>query len=105
MAKRKTIAMGKKVSFPDRVDPMLATLVEKVSNDPKYLYEVKWDGYRIIAFVRKGKVVLHSRKGLNYNSKYPPLVEALENLPHDAVFDGEVVVLNEKGLPDFDALQ
>jgi bifunctional non-homologous end joining protein LigD len=106
MAKAKHVKMpGKKAPFPGQVEPMLARLVEKVQNDDAYVYEVKWDGYRIISFVRKGKAVLHSRSGLDYTGKYLPVADELKNLKHDAVLDGEVVVLNEKGIPDFDALQ
>src|SRR5437868_4431551 len=84
---------------------MLATLSEKVLNDDAYIYEVKWDGYRIISFIKNGKIVLHSRKGLYYHSKYLPIVKALEEVKRKAVLDGEVVVLNERGIPDFDKLQ
>ena len=84
---------------------MLCTLTKEVIEDEKYLYELKWDGYRIISFVQKGKVRMDSRSALDYTLKYPILSQALRSLGHDLVVDGEVVVFNEEGRPDFDALQ
>ena len=86
-------------------EPMQATRIEQPFNDPGFLYEVKWDGYRIISRKEKRKVKLYSRKGLDYTAKYPEIAAALSHLPHNAVIDGEVVVLNHEGKPDFDALQ
>ncbi len=96
---------GKKRPFPSRIEPMLCTLEETISNNPVYLYEIKWDGYRILSFKNRSRVTLHSRKSLDYSSKYPPVAEAIKHLRHSCVLDSEVVVLNSKGLPDFDALQ
>jgi bifunctional non-homologous end joining protein LigD len=90
---------------------MLCTLVREPPDMPGYLYEVKWDGYRIIAFIRKGSagrpgsVRMDSRGGLDYTKRYPPVSEALAGLRHDLILDGEVVVFNDEGIPDFDALQ
>jgi len=96
---------GKKQPMPSAISPMLCTLTKEVPDDPEYLYEIKWDGYRILSFVGKGKVRMHSRSALDYTKKYPVLTESLQKLGHDAVIDGEVVVFNEEGVPDFDALQ
>lgn len=91
--------------MPDRIDPMLCSLVKEMPSLPDYLFEVKWDGYRIVSYVKSGKVRMDSRSGLNYTAKYPPVERALKSLRHDVVIDGEVVVFNEEGKPDFDALQ
>lgn len=96
---------GKKEAMPVSVSPMLATLTKNPLDDPKYLYEIKWDGYRIIAYADGKKVRLDSRSTLDYTQKYPPVVKALKELKHKMVLDGEVVVFNEEGKPDFDALQ
>jgi bifunctional non-homologous end joining protein LigD len=96
---------GVKSKIPASVAPMLCTLTKEVLQDDKYLYELKWDGYRIISYVEKGKVKMNSRSSLNYTHKYPVVAKALAALNHDIVLDGEVVVFNEEGLPDFDALQ
>jgi len=91
--------------MPKRIDPMLCTLTKEVIQDGSYLFEVKWDGYRIISFVESGKVHMDSRSGLDYTAKYPNIAEALRALKHDVILDGEVVVFNGEGNPDFDALQ
>ncbi len=91
--------------IPDSVEPMLCTLTKDVIEDEKYLYELKWDGYRIISSASKGKVRMDSRSSLDYTHKYPVVAKAIAGLKRDVVLDGEVVVFNEDGLPDFDALQ
>ncbi len=96
---------GKKSKFLSRVKPMLCTLIKEPFDDPDFLYEVKLDGYRIIAYVQKEKVVLRSRSGLNYSEKYPEVVKALSGFGLEAIVDGEVVALDKNGRPDFDALQ
>jgi bifunctional non-homologous end joining protein LigD len=88
-----------------RISPMLCTLTKEIIDDPDYLYEVKWDGYRIVSFVKDGHVQMHSRSGLDYTKKYPNIAEAIQALGHDVILDGEVVVFNDEGNPDFDALQ
>jgi bifunctional non-homologous end joining protein LigD len=101
----KLIKGGIKSKMPGSVAPMLCTLTKEVIQDDTYLYELKWDGYRIISSVEKGKVKMDSRSSLNYTHKYPLVAKALAALKQDIVLDGEVVVFNEEGLPDFDALQ
>jgi bifunctional non-homologous end joining protein LigD len=96
---------GVKKPMPESVKPMLCTLTREVVPDSDYLYEVKWDGYRIISYINNGNVRMDSRSALDYTKKYPPIAKALKELGHNAVLDGEVVVFNEEGKPDFDALQ
>jgi bifunctional non-homologous end joining protein LigD len=91
--------------MPGFIEPMQATRINEPFNDADFIYEVKWDGYRIIAKVEKGKVQLFSRKGLDYTRNYPPIAEALSGLKYNCILDGELVVLNKEGKPDFDALQ
>lgn len=102
-----SIPKSKKVAaaFPEYIAPMLCTLTKEVVKEPDYLYEVKWDGYRVISFVHNGKVLMNSRGGLDYTKKYPNIAAALKTLKHEVIIDGEVVVFNEEGKPDFDALQ
>jgi bifunctional non-homologous end joining protein LigD len=92
-------------AMPKSVKPMLCTLTKEVVQDNDYLYELKWDGYRIICYIENNKVRMDSRSALDYTKKYPPVAKALKELTHDVVLDGEVVVFNEEGKPDFDALQ
>ncbi|MGN6264771.1 MAG: ATP-dependent DNA ligase, partial [Ginsengibacter sp.] len=91
--------------MPESIKPMLCTLIKEPFNDANWLYEVKWDGYRIIAFIIKGKAVLKSRGDQNYTMKYLPVANAFKHVSYDAVIDGEIVVLDENGKPDFSALQ
>lgn len=102
---KKLVKKGKKEKFLSGVKPMLCTLIKEPFDDPDFLYEVKLDGYRIIAYVKKGKVKLSSRSGLDYTKNYPSIAEALSNFEQDVILDGELVALNEEGKPDFDALQ
>lgn len=96
---------GKKQKFPDDMQPMLATLVDGPFDDPGWEYEVKWDGYRALAYLRNGEVSLQSRNRKSFNDKFYPVFQQLQEWKIDAVIDGEIVVINEKGLSDFNALQ
>ncbi len=89
----------------DPVKPMLATSAKKIFNKPDWIYELKWDGYRMIANIDNGKVSIHSRNGISYNSRFPNLVRDLETIPQEVILDGEVVVLDKNGVPMFQALQ
>lgn len=84
---------------------MLATLTKEPFNNEDWIYEVKWDGFRVTAYINKGTVKLLSRSGLNYTKNYPTIVQELEKLKHDAVIDGELVLIDESGRPNFDELQ
>jgi bifunctional non-homologous end joining protein LigD len=85
--------------------PMLATLVDEPFDDPNWVYEVKWDGYRAIASVNKGEVELYSRNNKTFNEKFYPIHKALQQWNINAVVDGEILVLNEKGVSNFGSLQ
>ncbi len=88
------------------VKPMLAQEKDKPFDREGWLFEVKWDGYRAIAEVEAaGDVRLYSRNQLSFNERYPGIVASLKTLGHAAVFDGEVVVVDEKGCSIFQWLQ
>jgi len=89
---------------PDKIKPMKATLIDEPFDDPDWVYEVKWDGYRAVARVSKTDVKLASRNSIPFD-KYYPLIDLLKTWRINAVIDGEIVVLNDKGLSDFSALQ
>lgn len=99
------VKKGVKAPFFTKLEPMLATLVNEAFDEPGWLYEVKWDGYRVLAFMQAGNVELKSRNDKPYNEKFYPIYEALKAWGINAVLDGEVVVLNEKGTANFGALQ
>ena len=86
--------------------PMLATLVEAPFSRPGWIFEPKLDGVRTLAFVRDGKVELRSRRGNSTTVQYPEIVRALEKCGGpSAVFDGEIVALDDNGAPDFQEIQ
>lgn len=88
-----------------RVKPMLATLHEGKPFDGKdWLFEIKWDGYRTIAYKKKDEVQVYSRNGLLL-SDYPIIVQQLKKWKEDFLLDGEIVVLDEEGRPSFQLLQ
>jgi bifunctional non-homologous end joining protein LigD len=91
--------------MPADLKPMLATLVGKPADKAGWLYEVKWDGYRAIAYLNDGRVDLRSRNNKDFNKKFYPIHASLSEWKINAVVDGEIVVVNEKGFPDFEALQ
>ena len=92
-------------AMPHRIRPMLATLVKEPFDHPDWLFEVKWDGYRAVAELAGGEVALYSRNLLPLNEKFFPLVEALRKFALTAVLDGEIVVVDDRGQPDFQLLQ
>jgi bifunctional non-homologous end joining protein LigD len=99
------LSEAKKSRIPKDVKPMLATLVNEPFDDPDWIYEVKWDGYRAISYVNKGDVNILSRNNKSFNDKYYPLRELLSGWKIDIVVDGEIVVLNENGQSNFSHLQ
>lgn len=99
------VKKGKKAGFPSDIMPMLATLVDKPFDEPGWMYEVKWDGYRAIGYVNKGETEIRSRNNKSFNEKFYPVYEALKKSGLNAVVDGEIVVMNDKGVPDFANLQ
>jgi bifunctional non-homologous end joining protein LigD len=103
--KKKELIDGKKTPFPKTFSPMLATLVDKPFDEPGWLYEIKWDGYRAVGMINKGKVNLISRNNKTFNDKFYPVVDALKQWEINTVIDGEVVVLDKNGVANFGALQ
>ena len=87
------------------IEPMLLLRSDSLPSGDKWLYELKLDGYRAIAFKRKGTVHLRSRNDNDFSVRYPGVVKALEKLPDDTVIDGEIVAFDEEGRPSFNALQ
>jgi len=93
-----------KTKVPSTIKPMKATLVDEPFDEPGWLFEVKWDGYRAIANLSKDEVALISRNNLPFE-KYYPINDALKKWGMNAVLDGELMVLNDKGISDFGAMQ
>lgn len=98
---------ARKAALPATFSPQLATLVDTPPADAgDWVYEIKFDGYRLMARLDKGKVALITRNGHDWTHKLPALAESLAKLPVDSAWlDGEIVVQGESGTPDFQALQ
>ena len=101
-------ADARKAAFLDAktLRPMLATPVAKPFSRDGWLFEPKLDGVRTLAFLRDGDVELRSRRGNAMSVQYPEVVAAVAGQnAHTAVFDGEIVAMNEHGVPDFQDIQ
>lgn len=105
--KPKAKAKPKKAAtaLPEQFSPQLATLVDRAP-EGDWLYEIKFDGYRMLARIRDGEVRLFTRNGHDWTERLPRQAKALQALKlKDSWLDGEMVSLNGDGLPDFQALQ
>jgi bifunctional non-homologous end joining protein LigD len=106
-AQRSLEALGAVAApFPGFIEPMLATLASQAFDDPGWLFEIKWDGYRVEAVVRDHRVSLHTRSGKDAGTYFPGLLSPPDWIAaRDAVVDGEVVALDPDGRSDFGLLQ
>ncbi|MGA7368232.1 MAG: DNA ligase D [Nitrososphaeraceae archaeon] len=98
--------------FPNRIKPMLSTPVDKPFNDSKRDFEIKWDGVRAVLFYSKSKDLLElkSRTNKSISHRYPEIIDSIMsssvvNCQDSVVLDGEIVVLDERGHPDFQSHQ
>ena len=95
-----------KAKIPIGMKPMLATLVDEPFDDPQWIFEVKWDGYRALAFLQKGDVQVLSRNNKQFNEKFYPIYQLLQKWTDlDVVLDGEILVITDKGISNFGKLQ
>src|SRR6516225_3853347 len=95
-----------RAEIPAAIEPMMATLVERPPVGPDWLFEVKWDGVRALAFVDHEEVRLQSRSGLNCERQYPELAVIHHQIAaRQAVLDGEIAVLDPKGVSRFHLIQ
>ena len=100
------IAGARRSIMPSEIRPMLANSVENAFDDPAWLFEIKWDGYRAVAFISEGNVRLISRNQNDLTEQY----SELRDLPRfvkaeTAILDGEIVALDEEGRPSFSLMQ
>ncbi len=84
---------------------MLATLTDEPFDDTGWIYEIKWDGYRAVSYLNKGSVEILSRNNLSFTQKFKEVAEALKAWNINAVIDGEIVAMNDKGVASFQQLQ
>ena len=97
--------MGRASTLPKKLQPMLATLTDGPFDDPGWIFEDKYDGFRMVAKIESGKVTLYSRNGQIISRNYIEVARALEGIKGDAVIDGELVALDENGVSRFQLLQ
>ena len=97
--------MSRTSTLPKRLQPMLATLTDAPFDDPAWVFEDKYDGFRMIAEIRNGKVALYSRNGKIISRSYIEVAKALEGVEADAVIDGELVAIGRDGVSHFQLLQ
>jgi bifunctional non-homologous end joining protein LigD len=94
--------------LPSKIKPMLASPVEKAFNNKDWVCEIKWDGVRAITFKENHAIRIQSRNGNDITHKYPEIIKALELTMFDinsTIIDGEIVVLDTNGLPNFQGHQ
>ena len=107
--KTKAISSGKqtpaKTSSARFIEPMLLLRTDSLPDSDQWMYELKLDGYRAIAFKRDGVVHLRSRNDNDFSRRYSRVVSGLAKLPDNTVIDGEVIAFDEDGRPSFSVLQ
>ncbi|RVK16998.1 non-homologous end-joining DNA ligase [Sinorhizobium meliloti] len=92
--------------LPARIEPCVAMLVDKPPKGPQWVFEVKWDGYRLGVHVEPGRVRVITRGGYDWTRRFGAIAAGARLLGHESmILDGEAVVLDEKGRSDFGALQ
>jgi bifunctional non-homologous end joining protein LigD len=105
-AKARGISGAAPATLPKFVAPELSTLAAAPPSGSAWAHEIKFDGYRILARVEQGEVTLFSRNGNDWTSRMPTLAEAMRAIPAQAaLLDGELVVLDARGVSDFQSLQ
>ncbi len=102
----KTLAGAENKAMPNVIHPMLAATATKPFDDPNWLFEIKWDGYRAVAFIEDGSLRLVSRTQNDLTKQFPEL----HDLPRfvrakRAILDGEIVALDDQGRPSFSLMQ
>jgi bifunctional non-homologous end joining protein LigD len=97
--------MSRTSTLPKRLQPMLATLTDAPFDDGGWVFEDKFDGFRMIAEIKNGKVALYSRNGKIISHSYVEVARALEGIRGDAVIDGELVAIGKDGVSHFQLLQ
>ncbi|MEO7922122.1 MAG: DNA ligase D [Chitinophagaceae bacterium] len=100
-----SIRNGRAKKLRHFIKPMLATVTKIPFDDREWIFEIKWDGYRAIAVTGKDDLKFYSRNGIDFSDRFPAISNALKKIKFDVVLDGEIVLLNEKNLPDFQKLQ
>jgi bifunctional non-homologous end joining protein LigD len=96
---------AKPAPFPGFVQPCHPTLRENAPSGARWLHEIKFDGYRTQARLQNGRPAIYTRAGYDWTLRFQPIADALGALPvKDLILDGEAVVADSRGIPDFGLL-
>jgi bifunctional non-homologous end joining protein LigD len=102
----KKLPGARKAAMPEFIAPQLATLVKEPPSGEEWLHELKFDGYRMVCHLSRGRARFWSRNGKDWTEKFPNLAEALKAFPvTTAILDGEVVIVDKEGRSSFQGLQ
>ena len=91
--------------MPERIQPALALLKSEVPKGPQWLYEIKWDGYRLAVHVEPSHVRILTRGGHDWTDRFPTIAKEAADFGTTMILDGEAVVLDDEGKSSFSALQ
>lgn len=104
--KLKTVPKAHKAKLPKFISPQLATLVKEPPSGDEWLHELKFDGYRMLCRIDRGRVTFWSRNGKDWTEKFLNVVEAAKSLQvTSAILDGEIVIVDAQGRSSFQKLQ
>lgn len=102
----KRVSGARKATLPNFIPPQLATLVKEPPSGDEWLHELKFDGYRMLCRINRGKVTFWSRNGKDWTEKFLNVIEAVKSLNvTNAILDGEIVIVDAQGRSSFQKLQ
>lgn len=101
---KKELNDAQKTQMPCGIIPMNFKLRPAAFNDEDWIFEIKWDGFRMISYNENGQVKLRSRNNSSFDKRFDCIKQELQSMKLNAVLDGEVVALDENGCSDFDKL-
>src|SRR5215208_665634 len=99
------VMVARTSTLPKHLQPMLATLIDAPFDDKGWIFEDKYDGFRMVATIESGQVTLYSRNCKIISDNYIEVARALEGIKHDVVIDGELVAIGRDGVSRFLLLQ
>ena len=98
---KKLLKKAVNAKMPRNILPMHFKLAPVAFSDQDWQYEIKWDGFRTLAYLQNGEVELRSRNNNSFNKRFSRIKEELQQFKINPVLDGEIVALNENGFSDF----
>ena len=93
-----------KAPMPVNILPMSFKIAQAAFDNEAWQFEIKWDGFRILSYSQPGKIELRSRNNKSFDTRFSIIKQELQSLQINAVLDGEVVIVDDKGCADFSSL-